>query len=69
MGYSSQQYYEIRHTFQVYEAAGLLDKFPGATGLRPEQVSEEVEQKIFDYSLYNPTHGCLKVSPHLNLIL
>ena len=30
MGYSRQQFYEIRRNYQTYGSAGLLDKLPGA---------------------------------------
>ena len=33
MGYSRQQFYEIRRNYQTYGSAGLLDKLPGARGL------------------------------------
>ncbi len=29
MGYSRQQFYEIRRNYQTYGSAGLLDKLPG----------------------------------------
>ena len=32
MGYSRQQFYEIRRNFQTYGADGLLDRLPGARG-------------------------------------
>ena len=32
MGYSRQQFYEIRRNFQTYGAEGLLDRMPGAKG-------------------------------------
>ena len=67
MGYSRQQFYEIRRNFQTYGANGLLDHMPGATGPHPNRVSEEVETAILDYCLHNPTHGCLRVSQQLNL--
>ena len=67
MGYSRQQFYEIRRNFQTYGAQGLLDNLPGATGPHPNRVSEEVETAILDYCLHNPTHGCLRVSQQLNL--
>ncbi len=67
MGYSRQQFYEIRRNFQIYGAEGLLDKLPGATGPHPNRVTEEIENKVLEYSLVNPTHGCLKVSQQLNL--
>ena len=59
MGYSRQQFYEIRRNFQTYGAQGLLDNLPGATGPHPNRVSEEVETAILDYCLHNPTHGCV----------
>jgi transposase InsO family protein len=67
MGYSRQQFYEIRRNFQVYGAEGLLDRLPGCKGAHPNRVSEEVEKAILDYSLEQPSHGCLKVSQHLAL--
>ncbi len=38
MGYSRQQFYEIRRNFQLYGAEGLLDKLPGARGPHPNRV-------------------------------
>ena len=32
MGYSRQQFYEIRRNFQTYGAQGLVDRLPGARG-------------------------------------
>ena len=32
VGYSRQQFYEIRRNFQVYGAEGLLDRMPGREG-------------------------------------
>ena len=46
MGYSRQQFYEIRREFQLYGSEGLLDKLPGPKGPRPNRVSEEVEQAV-----------------------
>lgn len=37
MGYSRQQFYEIRRNFQTYGADGLIDRLPGPKG--PHQVS------------------------------
>ena len=67
MGYSRQQFYEIRRNYQTYGSEGLLDRIPGATGPHPNRVSEEVENAILEYSLLNPSHGCLKVAQQLNL--
>ena len=56
MGYSRQQFYEIRRNFQMYGAEGLLDRLPGCKGPHPNRVSEEIEKAILDYSLENPSH-------------
>lgn len=67
MGYSRQQFYEIRRNFQVYGADGLIDRLPGARGPHPNRVSDEIEAAILDYSLVHPTHGCLRVAQQLAL--
>ena len=35
IGYSRQQFYEIRRNYQTYGAEGLLDKLPGCKGRIP----------------------------------
>ena len=67
MGYSRQQFYEIRRNFQTYGAEGLIDRLPGAKGPHPNRVSEEVEKAILEYSLEHPTHGPLRVAQQLVL--
>lgn len=67
MGYSRQQFYEIRRNFQTYGAQGLLDRLPGPKGPHPNRVSEEVEAAIMDYCLEFPTHGALRVAQQLAL--
>jgi len=67
MGYSRQQFYEIRRNFQLYGAEGLLDKLPGCKGPHPNRVSEEIEKAILDYCLEHPGHGCLRVAQALSL--
>lgn len=67
MGYSRQQFYEIRRNFQTYGAEGLLDRLPGARNPHPNRVSEEVERAVLDYSLKHPSHGCLRVAQDLAL--
>lgn len=46
MGYSRQQFYEIRRNFQTFVSEGLIDKLPGARGPHPNRVSDEVEAVI-----------------------
>jgi transposase InsO family protein/transposase-like protein len=67
MGYSRQQFYEIRRNFQTYGSQGLLDRLPGARGPHPNRVSQEVEQAVLDHSLAYPSHGCLRVAQELVL--
>ena len=49
VGYSRQQFYEIRRNFQLYGADGLIDQLPGARSPHPNRVSEEVEQAILEH--------------------
>jgi transposase InsO family protein len=67
MGYSRQQFYEIRRNFQTYGAEGLLDRLPGCKGAHPNRVSAEIEKSILDHSLEYPSHGCLRVAQELAL--
>ena len=67
MGYSRQQFYEIRRNFQLYGAEGLLDKLPGAKGPHPNRVDASVEEAILQHSLDHPTHGCVRVAQELVL--
>ena len=54
MGYSRQQFYEIRRNYQTYGSQGLLDRLPGPKGPHPNRVDEQTEQAILDYSLQYP---------------
>lgn len=67
MGYSRQQFYEIRRNFQTFGSEGLLDRLPGPRGPHPNRVDEAVEKAILDYCLTHPTHGPLRVAQYLVL--
>lgn len=67
IGYSRQQFYEIRRNYQTYGSEGLLDKLPGTKEAHPNRVSEEIEQAILDYSLQYPTHGPVRTAQQLVL--
>lgn len=67
MGYSRQQFYEIRRNFQTYGADGLLDKIAGAKPPHPNRVLAEVEQAILAHALEHPCHGALRVANELAL--
>ena len=54
MGYSRQQFYEIRRNFQTYGADGLIDRLPGAKGPHPNRVSDEIERAVLAYALRPP---------------
>ena len=51
LGYSRQQFYEIRRNFQTFGLEGLIDKLPGAKGPYPNRVAQEIEDKILKEAL------------------
>ena len=55
VGYSRQQFYEIRRNYQTYGAAGLVDKVKGAKEPAPEPGAPEIEEAILDHALEHPT--------------
>jgi transposase InsO family protein len=67
MGYSRQQFYEIRRNYQTYGAQGLIDRLPGPKGPHPNRVAKQTEEAILAHSLQYPTHGCLRVAEELAL--
>jgi transposase InsO family protein len=67
MGYSRQQFYEIRRNFQTFGADGLIDRTPGARGPHPNRVPPEIETAILDHALANPCHGATRVEQELRL--
>lgn len=67
MGYSRQQFYEIRRNFQTYGAEGLADRMPGAKGPHPNRVPAEIEQAVLEHALAHPCHGSTRVEQELRL--
>ena len=67
MGYSRQQFYEIRRNFQTFGAEGLLDRMAGARAPHPNRVGAAIEQAILDHALAHPCHGPLRVAHELML--
>ena len=67
MGYSRQQFYEIRRNFQTYGADGLIDRLPGAKGPHPNRVAAESEAAVLDHALAHPCHGATRVEQELRL--
>jgi transposase InsO family protein len=67
VGYSRQQFYEIRRNYQTFGAAGLVDKLKGPKGPHPNRVAPEIEEAILDYALVHPTHGPNRVAHEMAL--
>lgn len=67
IGYSRQQFYEIRRNFQTYGSQGLIDRLPGTRGPHPNRVAPEIEQAVLDHALEHPCHGYLRVEQELRL--
>ena len=67
MGYSREQFYEIRRNFQTDGAQGVLDRLPGPRGPHPNRVAAEVEEAILAHALEHPCHGALRVEQELRL--
>ena len=67
VGYSRQQFYEIRRTFQLHGADGLIDRLPGARGPHPNRVAAPVEEAILAHALEHPTHGAQRLADELML--
>jgi len=67
MGYSRQQFYEIRRNYQTFGAEGLVDRIAGARSPHPNRVAPEIEQAILKHCLDHPTHGCTRVAQELAL--
>ncbi len=67
MGYSRQQFHEIRRNFQTYGAEGLIDRLPGARGPHPNRVPAEIEQAVLDHAMDHPCHGALRVEQELRM--
>ena len=65
LGYSRQQFYEIRRNFQTYGAEGLLDRMPGAKRPHPNRVAAEIETAILAHALEHPCHGATRVEQEL----
>ena len=41
MGYSRQQFYEIRRNYQTFGAEGLIDRLPGPKGPIPTALTKQ----------------------------
>jgi hypothetical protein len=57
MGYSRQQFYEIRRNFQTYGAEGLIDRLPGARGPHPNRVRPRSRRRCWPMRWTIPATG------------
>lgn len=67
IGYSRQQFHEIRRHFQTYGADGLIDRLSGPRNPHPNRVSGAVEQAILEHALAHPRHRPMRVGQELVL--
>lgn len=56
LGVSRQHYYDIKTALKEDGVEGLLEKSRREPRVR-NRIGSEIEQKLLDYSLENPTHG------------
>ena len=67
MGYHRDTFYEVRRAFQVGGVAALVEQKRGPRGPHPNRVSEEIENRILEFSLDFPTRGPVYVANQLRL--
>jgi hypothetical protein len=67
MGYHRDSFYEIRRAFQMGGTAALVEEKRGPRGPHPNRVAPEVETRILDYALAQPSHGADRVANELRL--
>jgi transposase InsO family protein len=67
MGFHRDTFYEVRRAFQVGGVAALVEQKRGPRGPHPNRVGPEIEQRILDYALVQPTHGAQRVANELRL--
>lgn len=66
LGVSRQHFYDIKQTIDEEGLEGLLEKSRRAPRIG-NRVPIEIEQKVLDYALQNPTHGQTRTSNELKL--
>ena len=61
VGYSRQQFYEIRRNLQLHGANGQHDRLPATKGPHPNHIPAAVEEAVLAHALEHPTHGPQRV--------
>lgn len=64
LGVSRQHYYDIKSALEENGVQGLLEKARTNPRIR-NRVAPEIEERVLDYSLENPTHGQARTSNEL----
>lgn len=64
MGYSRQQFYEIKRNFQEFGFEGLLDK-PPIPKTTPTKTPPEIEEKVIALSTQHPAWGQQRIADEL----
>lgn len=67
MGYHRDSFYEIKRAFQVGGVQALLEQKRGPRGPHPNRVPPEVEEKILEMALSEPTRGAQYIANQLRL--
>ncbi len=57
MGYHRDRFYEVKRGFQIGGLATLVEQKRGLRNPLPNRVAADVEQRILDFSLHQPTRG------------
>ena len=70
LGYSREQFYEIRRNFQTFGSEDLLDKAKGAKSPHPNRVCEELEKAVLKYSFeqYYKDNNIKLTEQHVTLL-
>lgn len=63
---SRSQFYEYKRAFQLHGLDGLIDK-PPIPSSHPNELSDEVKQRIVDLSLEHPAYGQQRIADQLAL--
>lgn len=66
MGYSRQQFYEIKRSFQTHGFDGLIDR-PPIPRTMPTRTAPELEKRVLDLSIEHPAWGQQRICDELAL--
>ena len=63
---SRSQFYEYKRSFQEFGLEGLIDK-PPIPGSHPNELSDEIKNRIIELSLEHPAFGQQRIADQLGL--